>query len=66
MEVIYDGLPLVAKRSFNVGIAEGDVDLQQNRDQLVKEATRLSRTGYFLERFIAEAKRQDVDIEQGI
>ncbi|KAJ7785382.1 hypothetical protein B0H14DRAFT_2630596 [Mycena olivaceomarginata] len=65
-KVIYDGLPWVAKRFFNIGIAEGDVDLQQNRDHLVKEATRLSRTGYFLEWFIAEAKRQDADIEQGI
>ncbi|KAJ7854450.1 hypothetical protein B0H13DRAFT_1484341, partial [Mycena leptocephala] len=29
-------------------------------------AGRLSRAAYFLKRFIAEAKRQSVDIEQGI
>ncbi|KAF7364534.1 Kinase-like protein [Mycena venus] len=65
-KIIYDGLPWVAKRFFNVGTGEGDVEITENRDQLVKEASRLSRAAYFLKRFIAEAKRQGVDIEQGI
>ncbi|KAJ6626635.1 hypothetical protein B0H10DRAFT_1780807, partial [Mycena sp. CBHHK59/15] len=60
------GLPWVAKRFFNVGTGEGDVEIKENRDQLVKEAGRLSKAAYFLKRFIAEAKRQSVDIEQGI
>ncbi|KAJ7501191.1 kinase-like domain-containing protein, partial [Mycena galericulata] len=64
--VIFDGLPWVAKRFFNIGSGEGDVDIQENHNQVVKEATRLSKTAYFLKRFIAEAKRQGVDIEEGI
>ncbi|KAJ7465858.1 hypothetical protein B0H11DRAFT_1733567, partial [Mycena galericulata] len=42
------------------------VEIQENHDEVVKEAIRLSRAGYFLKRFIAEAKNQGVDIEQGI
>ncbi|KAJ7865727.1 hypothetical protein B0H14DRAFT_2573714 [Mycena olivaceomarginata] len=47
-----------------MGSREGDVEITENRDQLVKEASRLNRAVYFLKRFIAEAKRQGVDIEQ--
>ncbi|KAJ7814270.1 hypothetical protein B0H14DRAFT_2184059, partial [Mycena olivaceomarginata] len=54
------------KRFFNVGTGEGDVEITENRNQLVKEASRLNRAAYFLKRFIAEARRQGVDIEQGI
>jgi hypothetical protein len=53
------------KRFVNVGTREGDVEITENRDQLVKKASRLNRAAYFLKRFIAEAKRQGVDIEQG-
>ncbi|KAJ7439539.1 kinase-like domain-containing protein [Mycena galericulata] len=65
-KVILDGLPWVAKRYFNIGAGEGLVDIGENHDQIVKEVTRLSRTSYFLTRFIAEAQRQGVDIDQGI
>ncbi|KAJ6602925.1 hypothetical protein B0H10DRAFT_1823046, partial [Mycena sp. CBHHK59/15] len=51
---------------FFISTGEGQVEIQENHEQVVKEATRLSRAGYFLKKFIAEAKRQDVDIEQGI
>ncbi|KAJ7937933.1 hypothetical protein B0H13DRAFT_1588240, partial [Mycena leptocephala] len=60
------GLPWVAKRFFNIGAGEGLIDIQGNHGQVVKEVTRLSRAGYFLTRFIAEAQRQGVDIDQGI
>ncbi|KAJ7478775.1 hypothetical protein B0H11DRAFT_2194139 [Mycena galericulata] len=63
-KVILDGLPWVAKRFFNIGAGEGLVDIQENHDQVVKEVTRLSRASYFLTRFIAEAQRQGVDIDQ--
>ncbi|KAJ7834576.1 hypothetical protein B0H14DRAFT_2363781, partial [Mycena olivaceomarginata] len=60
------GLPWVAKRFFNIGTGEGLVEIQDNYDQITKEGARLSKAGYFLERFIGEAKRQTVDIENGI
>ncbi|KAJ6560678.1 hypothetical protein B0H10DRAFT_1845638, partial [Mycena sp. CBHHK59/15] len=60
------GLPWVAKRFFNIGAGENQVDIKDNYDQIVKEVTRLSKAGYFLQRFVAEAKKQDVGIEQGI
>lgn len=41
------------------------MDIQENRDQILMEATRLARANYFVERFLAEAKRQDVDVEHG-
>ncbi|KAJ7203019.1 hypothetical protein GGX14DRAFT_652380 [Mycena pura] len=47
--VILDGLPWVGKRFFNIGT------------DCVMEATRLARANYFVERFLAEAKRQDVE-----
>ncbi|KAJ7937661.1 hypothetical protein B0H13DRAFT_2302486 [Mycena leptocephala] len=65
-KILYDGLPWVAKRFINVGTGEGDVEIKENHDQLVKEAGRLSRTAYILNRFIAEAKRQSVDIDERI
>ncbi|KAJ6617370.1 hypothetical protein B0H10DRAFT_1878500 [Mycena sp. CBHHK59/15] len=65
-KVIYDGFPWVAKRFSDVGAGEGHVEIQENREQLIKEATRLGRTGYFLKQFMAEAKRKGVDIDQGI
>ncbi|KAJ7911208.1 hypothetical protein B0H13DRAFT_1875963 [Mycena leptocephala] len=40
--------------------------IQENHDQVVKEVTRLSKTGYFLGKFMSDAKKQGVDIEQGI
>ncbi|KAJ7741915.1 kinase-like domain-containing protein [Mycena olivaceomarginata] len=64
--VIHDGLPWVAKRFFNIGTGEGQVEIQDNYDQITKEGAQLSKAGYFLERFIGEAKRQTVDIENGI
>ncbi|KAJ6474519.1 kinase-like domain-containing protein [Mycena vulgaris] len=65
-KAIIDGLPWVAKRFFNIGAGEGHVDIQENYEQVVKEVTRLSKAGYFLKRFIAEAKKKGVEIEQGI
>ncbi|KAJ7768617.1 kinase-like domain-containing protein [Mycena maculata] len=65
-KVIFDGLPWVAKRFFDVGAGTGQVEIQENHNEVVKEATRLSKLGYFLKRFLAEAKRQGVDIEHGI
>ncbi|KAJ7109627.1 kinase-like domain-containing protein [Mycena crocata] len=65
-KVIIDGLPWVAKRFFDIGAGEGQVDIQENHDELVNEGTRLARTSYFLGKFIAEAKQQDVEIQQGI
>ncbi|KAJ7261433.1 hypothetical protein C8J57DRAFT_1232299 [Mycena rebaudengoi] len=63
---IYDGLLWVAKCSCNIGAGEGQVDIQENLDQVVKEVTRLCKLGYFVTRFIGEARKQDVEIEQGI
>ncbi|KAJ7737132.1 hypothetical protein B0H16DRAFT_1326096, partial [Mycena metata] len=60
------GLPWVAKRFINIGTGDGEVDIQENCDQVVKEAARLLRLGYFVKRFLAEAKRQSVDLEDGI
>ncbi|KAJ6447915.1 hypothetical protein C8R45DRAFT_817547, partial [Mycena sanguinolenta] len=60
------GLPWVAKWFFNIGTGEGLVEICDNYDQIVKEGTRLAQAGYFLERLIDKAKRQNVDIEQGI
>ncbi|KAJ7261489.1 kinase-like domain-containing protein [Mycena rebaudengoi] len=65
-KIIVDGLPGVAKRFFNIGEGEGQVSIQENHDQVVQEVTRLSKAGYFLKRFFADAKRRGVDIEQGI
>ncbi|KAJ7260157.1 hypothetical protein C8J57DRAFT_1233171 [Mycena rebaudengoi] len=63
-KIIVDGLPGVAKRFFNIGEGEGQVSIQENHDQVVQEVTRLSKAGYFLKRFFADAKRRGVDIEQ--
>ncbi|KAJ7474554.1 kinase-like domain-containing protein [Mycena galericulata] len=65
-KVILDGFPWVAKRFYDVGIGEEQVGIQDNHDEVVKEATRLSQVGYFLARFVAEAKKQGVDIEPGL
>ncbi|KAJ7279456.1 hypothetical protein C8J57DRAFT_1570189 [Mycena rebaudengoi] len=65
-KAIYDGLPWVAKCFCNIGAGEGQVDIQENLDQVVKEVTRLCKLGYFVTRFIGEARKQDVEIEQGI
>jgi hypothetical protein len=65
IQIILDGLPWVAKRFFNIGAGENQVDIQENRDQIVMEATRLARATYFVERFLAEARRKDVDVEHG-
>ncbi|KAJ7239532.1 kinase-like domain-containing protein [Mycena rebaudengoi] len=65
-KVICDGLPWVGKRFFNIGAGEGQVDIYENREQVIKEVTRLSKAGYFLTRFNAEAKRQGVDIDNGV
>ncbi|KAJ7145061.1 kinase-like domain-containing protein [Mycena crocata] len=65
-KIILDGLPWVAKRFFNIGTGENQVDIQENRDQLAMEAARLARTRYFVNNFLAEAKKQDVDVEHGI
>ncbi|KAF7344642.1 Kinase-like protein [Mycena venus] len=65
-KAIYDGLPWVAKRFCNIGAGEGQVDIQENLDQVVKEVTRLCKLGYFVTRFIGEAQKQDVEIEQRI
>ncbi|KAJ7686042.1 kinase-like domain-containing protein, partial [Mycena olivaceomarginata] len=54
----------VAKRFFDIGAGEGHVEIHDNREQLIQEAIRLSRTSYFLKKFIEEAKRKCVDIEQ--
>ncbi|KAJ6580673.1 hypothetical protein B0H19DRAFT_1060411 [Mycena capillaripes] len=62
---ILGGVPWVAKRFLNIGAGEGQVDIKENLEQVAKEAARLSRTGYFLKHFIAEAKKSGVDIEQG-
>ncbi|KAJ7483121.1 kinase-like domain-containing protein [Mycena galericulata] len=63
LQVILDGFPWVAKRFYDVGIGEEQVGIQDNHDEVVKEATCLSQVGYFLARFVAEAKKQGVDIE---
>jgi hypothetical protein len=55
-----------AKQFFNIGTGEGLVEIQDNYDQITKEGVRLSKVGYFLEQFIGKAKRQTVDIENGI
>ncbi|KAJ6605071.1 hypothetical protein B0H10DRAFT_1747741, partial [Mycena sp. CBHHK59/15] len=60
------GFPWVAKRFCDIGAGEGHVEIQENREQLIKEATRLGRTSYLLAQFMAEAKRKGVDIDQGI
>ncbi|KAJ6454095.1 hypothetical protein C8R47DRAFT_997389, partial [Mycena vitilis] len=60
------GLPWVAKRFFNIGAGEEQVEIQENHEQVVKEITRLSKAAYFLQEFNAEAKRQDVDVDNGI
>ncbi|KAJ7660416.1 hypothetical protein DFH06DRAFT_1130305 [Mycena polygramma] len=65
-KLIFDGLPWVAKHFFNIGAGEGQVEIQENHDQVVKEITRLSKATYFVQQFIAEAKRQDVDVDQSI
>ncbi|KAJ7934799.1 kinase-like domain-containing protein [Mycena leptocephala] len=56
--------PWVAKRFYDIGAGEGHVEIQENREQLIKEATRLGRTSYLLAQFMAEAKRKGVDIDQ--
>ncbi|KAJ7779279.1 hypothetical protein B0H14DRAFT_2631342 [Mycena olivaceomarginata] len=63
-KVIYEGFPWVAKRFFDIGAGEGHVEIHDNREQLIQEAIRLGRTSYFLKKFIEEAKRKGVDIEQ--
>ncbi|KAJ7183810.1 kinase-like domain-containing protein [Mycena filopes] len=65
-KVILDGLPWVGKRFFDIGAGENQVDIQENRDQLALEAARLARARYFVDNFLAEAKRQDVDVEHGL
>ncbi|KAJ7261621.1 kinase-like domain-containing protein [Mycena rebaudengoi] len=64
--IILNGLPWVAKRFINIGTGEGQVEIQENHEQVVKEVGRLSRLAYFLQRFVAEAQRKGVDIDQGI
>jgi hypothetical protein len=65
LQAIYDGFPWVAKRFSDIGAGEEIVEIQENREQLIKDAVRLGRAGYFLAQFIAEAKRKGVDIEEG-
>ncbi|KAJ7028801.1 hypothetical protein C8F04DRAFT_963553, partial [Mycena alexandri] len=60
------GLPWVAKRFINIGTGDGEVDIQENCEQVVKEAARLLRLGYFVKRFLAEAKRQSIDLKDGL
>jgi hypothetical protein len=50
---------------LNVGTGAGHVEIAENRNELVKEASRLSRTGYLPKKFIDKAKTEGVDIEQG-
>ncbi|KAJ6583713.1 hypothetical protein B0H10DRAFT_2234752 [Mycena sp. CBHHK59/15] len=64
-KVIYDGFPWVAKHFFDVGAGEGQVDIQENHNEIVKEATRLAKAAYFLKRFMAETKKENVDVVQG-
>jgi hypothetical protein len=64
-QIILNGLPWVAKRFINIGTGEGQVEIQENHEQVVKEVGRLSRLAYFLQRFVAEAQRKGVDIDQG-
>ncbi|KAF8125382.1 hypothetical protein K438DRAFT_1791150 [Mycena galopus ATCC 62051] len=52
-KAIYEGLPWVAQRFCNIGADESQVDIQEN-------------LGYFGTRLIREARKQDVEIEQGI
>ncbi|KAJ7758933.1 kinase-like domain-containing protein, partial [Mycena maculata] len=52
----------VAKRFFDIGAGEGQVEIQENHSEVVKEATRLARASYFLEKFIAGAKRQGIQV----
>ncbi|KAJ7658237.1 hypothetical protein DFH06DRAFT_990388, partial [Mycena polygramma] len=56
------GFPWVAKRFFDIGAGEGHVEIRDNREQLVKEATRLSRTIFFVKHFMAEAKRKEISV----
>ncbi|KAJ7934964.1 hypothetical protein B0H13DRAFT_1591210 [Mycena leptocephala] len=56
LQIIYDEIPWVAKRFFNVGTGEGNVEIKENHDQLVKEASRLSRAAYFLKSFDNESQ----------
>ncbi|KAJ6611721.1 kinase-like domain-containing protein, partial [Mycena sp. CBHHK59/15] len=65
-KAVYNGFPWVAKHFSDIGAGEGHVEIQENREQLIKEATRLGRTSYLLMQFMAEAKRKGVDIDQGI
>ncbi|KAJ6628765.1 hypothetical protein B0H10DRAFT_1777418, partial [Mycena sp. CBHHK59/15] len=52
----------VAKHFFDVGAGEGQVDIQENHNEIVKEATRLAKAAYFLKRFMAETKKENVDV----
>ncbi|KAJ7879947.1 hypothetical protein B0H14DRAFT_2500381 [Mycena olivaceomarginata] len=54
------------KHFSDIGAGEGHVEIPENREQLIKEATRLGRTSYLLMQFMAEAKRKGVDIDQEI
>lgn len=36
----------------------------ENRNEIVKEVTRLGKLGYFIEKFFIEAKKQGVDLDQ--
>ncbi|KAK7007691.1 kinase-like protein [Favolaschia claudopus] len=65
-KVICEGMPWVAKRFFEIGAGDEQVEIQQNADFLVQEATRLGKTGYYLGQFIAEAKRRNTSIDDTI
>ncbi|KAJ7439285.1 hypothetical protein B0H11DRAFT_1934714 [Mycena galericulata] len=64
-KAILNGFPMVAKRFRDIGAGEGNVNVKENHDQLIKEVARLARTGYFLQHFIGEAKKQGVDSNSG-
>lgn len=56
---------MVAKRFFNVGNGLDVVDVEENKNELEKEAIRLSQTQYFYDRFQALAEERNVDIGDG-
>ncbi|KAK7037012.1 kinase-like domain-containing protein [Favolaschia claudopus] len=65
-KAIYDGMPWVAKRFFDIGTGEEQVEIHENSKFLIQEITRLARSGYYLEHFVAEAKQRGISIDETI
>ncbi|KAK7014510.1 kinase-like domain-containing protein [Favolaschia claudopus] len=65
-KAIYDGMPWVAKRFFDIGTGEEQVEIHENSKFLIQEITRLAKSGYYLEHFVAEAKQRGVSIDETI